>query len=94
MMNDGGVLVSGVEAASPLCESFAGGTADVALTELDARFKALRRGQVHTNSDADQKYFDKVLALGTYALADSPLVTAFTREDETPSAFLKESDHN
>jgi hypothetical protein len=92
MMNDRGVLVNGVNAPGEHLEAFDDGIAEVALDQLAVRFAALRAGQVHTNASADEAHFYKAVALGTYALADSPLVAAFTRDDDTPSAFLPEND--
>lgn len=92
MMNDGGVLVNGTSGASPHLEEFAEGIADLALAELRARFAALRVGQVHTNARADIKHFDKVAALRIYALERSPLLAAFMRESDQPSAFRQENE--
>lgn len=92
MMNDRGVLVNGVNAPGEHLEAFDDGIAEVALDQLAVRFAALRAGQVHTNASADEAHFYKAVALGTYALADSPLVAAFTRDDATPSAFLGDDD--
>ncbi len=93
MMNDGGVLVNGLKSASAYVEDFSGDIAELALAQLDLRFKALRSGQLHTNASADGPHFYKRLALGTYALTDSPLIGAFTRQNDTPSAFLGLIDH-
>lgn len=92
MMNDGGVLVNGITGTSPHLEEFTEGIADLALTELRARFAALKAGQVHTNARADIKHFEKVAALRIYALERSPLIAAFMRESDQPSAFRQEDE--
>lgn len=92
MMNDGGVLVNGTSGTSPHLEEFADGIADLALAELQARVAAVRAGQIHTNARADIKHFDKVAALRIYALERSPLLAAFLRDSDQPSAFRQEDE--
>ena len=69
-------------------ELVAGDIAANALALISARFEALKAGRLETNTTADAKFFQKAAALGTYALADSPLITAFMRNDTAPSVTL------
>ncbi|WCT80263.1 PD-(D/E)XK nuclease family protein [Novosphingobium humi] len=94
-LNDGNVLMNGADGVnSEHVEAIGGDIAQHALLLLKARFEALRSGRIDTNTTADEAYFRKEAALGTYALADSPLVAAFMREDEAPSVELTEASHD
>lgn len=93
MMNDAGVLVNGIDGhGSTGVEVFDTEISHRAMKELERRFEALRLGQLHTNASGDEKHFDKVTALGTYAFDDSPLIRAFMRNDSAPSAFAMENE--
>ena len=41
---------------------------------------------------ADEKFFQRSAALGTYALEDSPLIAAFMRDDINPSVALTDNE--
>ena len=57
--------------------------------DLDASSLAARKGIAPNLSHmVDAKFFQKAAALGTYALEDSPLITAFMRDDTAPSVTL------
>ena len=88
-LNDGNVLLNGIEVFdSTDVELVAGDIAVNALALISARFDALKAGRLETNTTADAKFFQKAAALGTYALEDSPLITAFMRDDTAPSVTL------
>jgi hypothetical protein len=88
-LNDGNVLLNGIEVFdSTDVELVAGDIAANALALISARFEALKAGRLETNTTADAKFFQKAAALGTYALEDSPLITAFMRNDTAPSVTL------
>lgn len=88
-LNDGNVLLNGIEVFdSTDVELVAGDIAANALALISARFDALKAGRLETNTTADAKFFQKAAALGTYALEDSPLITAFMRDDTAPSVTL------
>ncbi|MDE1918042.1 MAG: PD-(D/E)XK nuclease family protein [Sphingomonadales bacterium] len=93
-LNDGNVLINGLEALdSDHVEVVRGDIAEKALALVKARFDALAAGRVGTNTTADEAYF-RTAALGTYALNDSPLIAAFTREDAVSSADIGENSHD
>ncbi|MBX9661169.1 MAG: PD-(D/E)XK nuclease family protein [Nitrospiraceae bacterium] len=88
-LNDGNVLLNGIEVFDSMeVELVAGDIAANALALISARFEALKAGRLETNTTADAKFFQKAAALGTYALEDSPLITAFMRDDTAPSVTL------
>ncbi|MEE4209885.1 MAG: PD-(D/E)XK nuclease family protein [Parvularcula sp.] len=88
-LNDGNVLLNGIdEFDSAEVELVAGDIAEHALALISARFDALKAGRLDTNTTADEKFFQRSAALGTYALEDSPLITAFMRDDINPSVAL------
>jgi hypothetical protein len=94
-LNDGNVLLNGADGVnSEHVEAIEGNIAENALMLLKARFEALRSGRIDTNTTADEAYFRKEAALGTYALADSPLVAAFMRADDAPSVELMDTDND
>lgn len=88
-LNDGGFLINGIDVLDCAhAELVPGEIAANATALLKARFAALRAGRVETNTLADEKYFKTQASLGTYALADSPLIAAFMRQDTAPSVNL------
>tara|TARA_R110000772_G_scaffold268734_1_gene398395 strand:- start:22731 stop:25394 length:2664 start_codon:yes stop_codon:yes gene_type:complete len=90
-LNDGNVLLNGIdEFDSAEVELVVGDIAEHALALISARFDALKAGRLDTNATADEKFFQRSAALGTYALEDSPLIAAFIRDDITPSVALME----
>ncbi len=94
-LNDGAVLINGAEAIDDdHIEAIAGDIAQNALLLIKARFEALKTGRLDSNTTADDKFFRTTAALGTYALEDSPLVSAFMRDHIEPSVSLTENDHD
>lgn len=94
-LNDGAVLINGAAGIdNDHVEVIEGDIAQNAIALIKARFAALEVGRIDLNTTADAKYFQKEAALGTYALDDSPLVTAFMREDEAPSVDLADIAHD
>jgi hypothetical protein len=94
-LNDGAVLINGGDAIDDdHIEDIAGDIAENALLLIKSRFEALKVGRLDSNTTADAKFFKISAALGTYALEDSPLVTAFMRDDSEPSVSLTEIDHD
>lgn len=92
-LNDGCVLLNGIdEFDSAHVELVAGDIAEHALALISARFDALKAGRLETNCTADQKFFQRTAALGTYALEDSPLIAAFMRDDINPSVTMPEKE--
>lgn len=92
-LNDGNVLLNGMdEIDSVQVELVGGDIAENALALIAMRFEALKAGRLETNTTADEKFFQKSAALGTYALEDSPLILAFMRADTAPSVSLMEKD--
>ena len=92
-LNDGNLLVNGAGSfASAEVELIEGDIAANALLLIEARFADLRAGRLVTNTSADEAYFGKQASLGTYALEDSPLIAAFTRQDIEPSITVPEND--
>ncbi len=92
-LNDGNLLVNGAGSfASAEVELIEGDIAANALLLIEARFADLRAGRLVTNTSADEAYFGKQASLGTYALEDSPLIAAFTRQDAEPSITVPEND--
>lgn len=92
-LNDGNVLLNGIdEFDSAEVELVAGDIAEHALALISARFDALKAGRLDTNTTADEKFFQRSAALGTYALEDSPLITAFMRDDINPSVALTDNE--
>lgn len=92
-LNDGNVLLNGIdEFDSAEVELVAGDIAEHALALISARFDALKAGRVDTNTTADEKFFQRSAALGTYALEDSPLIAAFMRDDINPSVALTDNE--
>ncbi len=88
-LNDGAVLINGAKAIDDdHVEVIEGDIAQNAITLVKTRFEALRAGRIDLNTTADAKYFQKEAALGTYALDESPLITAFMRDDDAPSVDL------
>lgn len=91
-LNDGAVLINGAKAIDDdHVEVIEGDIAQNAITLVKTRFEALRAGRIDLNTTADAKYFLKEAALGTYALDESPLVTAFMRDDDAPSVDLADT---
>ena len=94
-LNDGAVLINGGDAIDDdHIEAIAGDIAENALLLIKARFEALKTGRLVSNTTADATFFKNAAALGTYALEDSPLVTAFMRDDSEPSISLTENEHD
>ena len=92
-LNDGNVLLNGIdEFDSAEVELVAGDIAEHALALISARFDALKAGRLDTNTTADEKFFQRSAALGTYALEDSPLITAFMRDEINPSVALTDNE--
>ncbi|KPH67129.1 PD-(D/E)XK nuclease family protein [Novosphingobium sp. ST904] len=92
-LNDGNVLLNGIdEFDSAEVELVAGDIAEHALALISARFDALKAGRLDTNTTADEKFFQRSAALGTYALEDSPLIAAFMRDDINPSVALTDNE--
>ncbi|AVA13494.1 hypothetical protein C3E99_06225 [Sphingopyxis sp. MG] len=92
-LNDGNVLLNGIdELDSAEVELVAGDIAEHALALISARFDALKAGRLDTNTTADEKFFQRSAALGTYALDDSPLIAAFMRDDINPSVALVDNE--
>lgn len=92
-LNDGNVLLNGADGLdNEHVEDIPGEIAANAMTLIKARFDALRAGRLETNSIGDEKFFTKSASLGTYALEDSPLVTAFMRADALPSVSVGDAD--
>ena len=90
---DGNVLLNGSEEFdSAEVELVAGDIAEQALALISARFDALKAGRLDTNTTADEKFFQRSAALGTYALEDSPLIAAFMRDDINPSVALTDNE--
>ena len=88
-LNDGAVLINGANGIDDdHVEVIEGDIAQNAIALVKARFEALKAGRIDLNTTADAKYFQKQAALGTYALDDSPLVSAFMRDDDAPSVDL------
>jgi hypothetical protein len=83
------VLINGAKAIDDdHVEVIEGDIAKNAITLVKTRFESLKVGRIDLNTTADAKYFQKEAALGTYALDDSPLVSAFMRDDDAPSVDL------
>jgi len=94
-LNDGNVLLNGADDLdNDHIEGIPGEIAANAMTLIKARFEALRAGHLETNTTGDEKFFTKSASLGTYALEDSPLVTAFMRGDATPSVSVGAADND
>jgi hypothetical protein len=94
-LNDGNVLLNGADDLdNELFEDIPGEIAANAMTLIKARFEALRAGHLETNTAGDEKFFTKSASLGTYALEDSPLVTAFMRDDTAPSVNVGDADND
>lgn len=94
-LNDGAVLLNGAKGIDDdHVEVIDGDIAQNAVELIKARFAALKAGRIDLNTTADAKYFQKEAALGTYALDDSPLVSAFMREDDNPSIDLADIAHD
>lgn len=92
-LNDGNVLLNGIdEFDSAEVELVAGDIAEHALALISARFDALKAGRLDTNTTADEKFFQRSAALGTYALEDSPLIAAFMRDDINPSVAITDNE--
>lgn len=88
-LNDGAVLINGAQGIDDdHVEVIEGDIAQNAIALVKTRFEALKTGRIDLNTTADAKYFQREAALGTYALDDSPLVSAFMRDDDTPSVDL------
>ena len=88
-LNDGAVLINGAKGIDDdHVEVIEGDIAKNAITLVKTRFESLKVGRIDLNTTADAKYFQKEAALGTYALDDSPLVSAFMRDDDAPSVDL------
>ncbi len=94
-LNDGAVLINGAKGIDDdHVEVIEGDIAQNAVALIKARFDALKAGRIDLNTAADAKYFQKEAALGTYALDDSPLVSAFMRADDVPSVDLSDIAHD
>lgn len=90
-LNDGNVLINGADNyQNDHVEIIPGEIAKNALELIKARFDALKSGRLDTNTTADEKHFRTSAALGTYALSESPLITAFMRQNATPSISLSD----
>jgi len=88
-LNDGAVLINGANGIDDdHVEVIEGDIAQNAITLVKTRFEALKVGRIDLNTTADAKYFQREAALGTYALDDSPLVSAFMRDVDAPSVDL------
>lgn len=94
-LNDGNVLLNGAdELDNEHIEGIPGEIAANAMALIKTRFEALRAGHLETNTAGDEKFFTKSASLGTYALEDSPLVTAFMRDDASPSVTVGDADND
>lgn len=84
LMNDGGLLTSGVELPEDsMAFDMGGQTDDNAVERLTARVEQLRHGQIMLNVVGDEKFFKDEAHITPYALEKSPLIKAFTREDQS-----------
>lgn len=84
LMNDGGLLTSGlVPAEESPARDMGDAVNDAAVEMLAKRLKQLGAGQVVLNTSADEGFFKKKAGFTPYALTDgSTLVTAFIRQIE------------
>ena len=82
LMNDGGLLTSGLPEAKDSLACDMGGDFNVdAVAKLAERLAELRAGQVVLNTVLDKDFFEKKAGFKPYALIDgSPLVTSFIRQ--------------
>jgi hypothetical protein len=94
-LNDGNLLLNGVDDLDNAEVELVGGDiAKNAVSLISARFNALKAGRLETNTTGDAKSFQKLAALSTYALEDSPLIAAFMRDDTAPSVSFKDGQND
>ena len=83
LMNDGGLLTSGVTLQGAASSRDMGGDVNIhALARLIERLAEVGGGQVQLNTTADNDFFIKKAGFMPYALQASPLIAAFMREDD------------
>ena len=84
LMNDGGLLTSGLPVAKDSSAIDMGDTFnEAAVAKLAERLTELRAGRIVLNTSLDESYFRKEAGFTPYALTDgSPLVTSFIRQIE------------
>jgi hypothetical protein len=84
LMNDGGLLTSGLPtAAGSPARDMGDGVNDAAVAMLAERLAQLGAGRVVLNTSADEGFFKKEAGFTPYALTDgSTLITAFIRQIE------------
>ncbi|WP_386682679.1 RecB family exonuclease [Loktanella sp. R86503] len=83
LMNDGGVLTSGVALTAAAKGRDMGDCVNVnAVTRLTERLAQVAGGQIVLNTTCDHSFFTKEAGFTPYALQNSPLIAAFMREDD------------
>lgn len=83
LMNDGGFLTSGVDAAMPLPAREMGTDVQTeAVTRLTEKLAELGAGEIHLNSKMDEAFFKKEAGFTPYVLDGSPLIRAYMWEAE------------
>jgi ATP-dependent helicase/nuclease subunit B len=83
LMNDGGVLTSGVALTAAAKGRDMGDAVNVhAVTRLTERLTQVGGGQIVLNTTSDRDFFIKEAGFTPYALQNSPLIAAFMREDD------------
>ncbi|MDA9954063.1 PD-(D/E)XK nuclease family protein [Planktomarina sp.] len=83
LMNDGGILTSGVALDSAASASDMGPDVNIhAIEQLTTRLAQAGGGEVRLNTTADHNFFRKEAGFTPYALQYSPIITAFMREGD------------
>ena len=83
LMNDGGVLTSGVALTAAAKARDMGDAVNLrAVTRLTERLAQVGGGQIVLNTSGDHAFFTKEAGFTPYALQNSPLIAAFMREDD------------
>ena len=81
LMNDGGLLTSGVALAAGSPAKDMGEEVNLkAIAHLRARLAEVGAGKIVLNTSADADFFVKTAGITPYVLERSPLIAAFTRE--------------
>lgn len=81
MMNDGGLLTSGVDlAASSPAKDMGQDVNAKAIAKLKTRLAEVGSGKIVLNTTADAAFFEKEAGIAPYVLERSPLIAAFTRK--------------
>ena len=77
LINDGGILLHGIDPPAPAFETVAAEISEQALELLHLRIKEVGEGSIRLNTGTDAGFFEKTAKLTPYAMTDSPLVAAF-----------------